>query len=121
MLEDLPELDTIEPMDQEEEKTETIRRRFIRSHHSPHPQSGMILASDNDDIPIRAERVQIQQRPAEIIEPPMPTFSCQDIYFHIENCPMCKKFYKPDNTMYLIVILILIIACTLLLKKVLNI
>lgn len=122
LIDDLPDLETLEPVEQEDEQSETIHRRFIRSSHSPLPQSGMI-ADRVQAMPIRSERIQIQQRPAEIIEPVVsaPSFSCQDIYYHIENCPMCKKFYKPDNTIYFIVILVLIIACTLLLKKVLNV
>jgi len=117
LIDDLPDLESLEPI-------EPIHRRFIRNPHSPLPQSGMISDQEPLAHPIRSERIQIQQKPVEIIEPVMSSassFSCQDIYYHIENCPMCKKFYKCDNTIYFIVILVLIIACTLLLKKVLNV
>lgn len=46
---------------------------------------------------------------------------CRNIYDHISQCPICAKFYKHDNTLYLIVIAILIIACALLLKRVLRV
>jgi len=131
-LEDLPELETLEPsMDEQTDRNESIKRRFLKNHHSPLSQSGM--SSDQEmmsmqmqgppmGFPIRSEQLQIQ-RGSEIIEPVVsrPSFSCQDIYYHIEDCPMCKKFYKSDITMYLIVIAILIVVCALLLKKVLNV
>jgi len=129
-LEDLPELETLEPsMDERSERNESIKRRFLKTHHSPVSQSGMseqqemMMQGPSMGFPIRSEQVQIQRGGAEIIEPVIsrPSFSCQDIYYHIEDCPMCKKFYRSDNTMFLIVIAILIIICALLLKKVLSV
>lgn len=133
-LEDLPELDTLEPAtDEQTERSESIKRRFLKNNHAPLSQSGMMEQQRQQEMiytqeppmsfPIRSEQVQIQRGNAEIIEPVVsrPSFSCQDIYYHIEDCPMCKKFYRSDNTMYLIVIAILIIICALLLKKVLNV
>ncbi len=46
---------------------------------------------------------------------------CRTVYDHIYNCPICKKFYVNDNTIYLIIIAILVVACALLLKRVLHI
>jgi hypothetical protein len=46
--------------------------------------------------------------------------TCLEIAKHIENCPICSKFYKRDNSLYIIAIIILSIICILLLKKVLN-
>ncbi len=46
---------------------------------------------------------------------------CRNIYEHIAQCPICAKFYKHDTTLYLILIAILIIACALLLKRVLRV
>ena len=126
-LEDLPELETLEPsMDEQTENNEIIKRRFLRNHHSPLSQSGMSAQQEmmmQGSFPVRSEQIQIQRAGAEIIEPVIsrPSFSCQDIYYHIEDCPMCKKFYRSDNTMFLIVIAVLIIICALLLKKVLGV
>mgnify|MGYP003684366771 CR=1 FL=1 len=47
--------------------------------------------------------------------------SCLEISEHIKNCPICSKFYNNDNTVYIIVIVILSIICILLLKRVLDI
>lgn len=47
--------------------------------------------------------------------------NCIDIAEHVKDCPICSKFYKRDNTLYIIVIVVLAIITILLLKRVLNI
>ena len=47
-------------------------------------------------------------------------YSCLDIAGHIENCPICSKFYNNDKSVYIIAIIILVIICIILLKKVLD-
>lgn len=47
--------------------------------------------------------------------------TCIQIAEHIRDCPICCKFYKNDNTVYIIVIIVLAIMCLLLLKRVLDI
>jgi len=47
--------------------------------------------------------------------------SCLEISEHIKDCHICSKFYNNDNTVYIIVIVILSIICILLLKRVLDI
>ena len=46
--------------------------------------------------------------------------NCMYIYDHVKECDICKRFYKPDVTPYLIIILILIIACAMMAKKLFN-
>lgn len=63
-----------------------------------------------------------QPGPAPYIEKfASPQFNCIDIARHIQDCPICSKFYSSDKTIYIIVIVILAIVCLLLLKKVLNV
>ena len=52
---------------------------------------------------------------------PSSSIDCRQVFDHISNCPICAKFYKHDNTIYIIVITILIITCALLLKRVLKV
>jgi hypothetical protein len=131
-LEDIPNLETIEKESTNEydERSEAITRRYLKPRHSPHSQSGMtddefnVMNNQTQQqfrYPLRSEPLQIQRN--EFVEPVISrqSFSCQDIYYHIEDCPMCKKFYRSDNTLYLIIIAILIITCALLLKKILNV
>ena len=47
-------------------------------------------------------------------------YSCLDIAGHIENCPICSKFYNNDKSVYIVAIVILVIICIILLKKVLD-
>ena len=47
-------------------------------------------------------------------------YSCLDISSHIENCPICSKFYNTDKTIYVITIVILIIFCIILIKKIID-
>lgn len=47
--------------------------------------------------------------------------NCQHIYEHVKNCDICKRFYNPSTTHYLLMILILIIACALMAKKLMNV
>jgi hypothetical protein len=46
--------------------------------------------------------------------------NCIDVAHHVDNCPICSKFYKSNNRPLLIIIFILSILCFLLLKKVLD-
>lgn len=47
-------------------------------------------------------------------------YSCLDIAGHIDNCPICAKFYKNDKSIYIVAIVLLVIICIILLKKVLE-
>lgn len=47
--------------------------------------------------------------------------NCIDIANHLQDCPLCSKFYDNNKTVYIIVIIVLVIVCLLLLKRVLNV
>jgi hypothetical protein len=46
--------------------------------------------------------------------------SCLTISTHIKNCPICSKFYNSDYSFYIICIILLIIVCSLLVKKLIE-
>lgn len=46
--------------------------------------------------------------------------SCIMIADHVNNCPICTKFYKHDDTFLYIVLFILLVICLFLLKKTLK-
>jgi hypothetical protein len=46
--------------------------------------------------------------------------NCIEIANHIKSCPICSKFYENDKTIYVIAIIILVIICIILIKKVLE-
>lgn len=46
--------------------------------------------------------------------------SCIEITEHVQNCPICSKFYTTDSTVYVLLIIILAVVCLMLFKRVLN-
>ena len=46
--------------------------------------------------------------------------TCLEIVDHVSSCPICSRFYKNDNIVYIIAIVMLSIICILLLKRVLK-
>jgi hypothetical protein len=46
--------------------------------------------------------------------------NCLDVANHVKSCPICSKFYDNDKTMYIVAIIILVIICIILMKKVLE-
>lgn len=46
--------------------------------------------------------------------------NCITIAQHIDTCPICSKLYDTDKTLYLLVIFGLLIACFLLVRRLLN-
>jgi hypothetical protein len=145
-LEDLPDVNEFETNEgynrssHLSQPTSNVPNRFIRNNASPmYPESGMVnIPSSNMIFDNPAEQYQEPTRMQsssshnhqaqnaiptkhELLEPFTQTCqpNCQEIYFHIESCPLCKKFYKQDNTIYLIVIAILLLICALMMKKIL--
>ena len=78
-------------------------------------QSGMTENNINHQHIIE----QFQDKPSHNISANSP--SCLEIADHVSNCPICSRFYKNDNTIYIIAIVVLLIICILLLKKCLDI
>ena len=46
--------------------------------------------------------------------------SCMRIATHIHDCPICSKFYNSDNSLYIVCIVLLIIVCIILLKRIIE-
>jgi hypothetical protein len=46
--------------------------------------------------------------------------SCMTIANHIKDCPICSKFYNCDNSIYIVCIVLLIIVCIILLKRIIE-
>lgn len=92
-------------------------KKFIRSSMGPPPnQSGMAPINPQ----LQQEFFQLPQHAQEPMRPPSNSPTCLDIHEHVQTCPICSRFFKNDNTMYIIAIVVLSIICILLLKRVLN-
>ena len=123
--------------------------KFLRAQHSPSPQAGMGYRTMRDYQGTPYENYmnsQIQNgiyrneghmgtmnmgynmpsdalpnvQNSQPINDYKDGFNCPDIYSHVKNCPMCSNYFKKDNTIYIIAIIVLAVICLLLMKKVLD-
>lgn len=118
--------------------TEERYQKYIRSTHQLNPHSGMMNMEYYDapggygaPTPSSSQYgtmdPNIQAPGGEMRGPPpppdhqIPFINCVDIAKHVQDCPICSKFYKNDNTVYIIAIVVLAIVCLLLLKRVLDV
>lgn len=125
MIDDLP--DVYDPR-QQQGPTPSYSN-MIRNHsRSSVPESGMEHYTPQHQQP--PQQMSYQPPPPQqgmmdmdIIEPPssMNRPVCLDICDHIRTCPLCSRFYKPNTTIYIVIIAILIVICLMLMKKVLSI
>ena len=76
---------------------------------------------DRKDLSRQYKPVQHPMSYMEPYELGQSHYNCRDLYEHVKECDICKRFYRSDNTVYLVIIAILLIACALLAKKVMNI
>lgn len=94
-------------------------QKFIRSSMgTPIPQSGMGQQQPPPDNSGPAYFPPPQQQAPVRLDDDSPT--CLTVHAHVQSCPICSRFFKNDNTVYIIAIVILAIICILLLKRVLN-
>lgn len=97
-------------------------RKFIRLPMGTPPTESGMAPSPNTHYSSTQEFFQPPSPPVEST-PSRPTVdspTCLEICSHIDSCPICSKFYKNDNAIYIIAIVVLSIICILLLKRVLN-
>jgi hypothetical protein len=134
MIDDLPELDDLESnpnMNGHQEYSNTYDQpigdhgqfqKFIRPRMgSPPTNSGM---GPYQQPPTYNQQPEYENH-QEVYEKQMRNLydspTCLEIHDHVQQCPICSRFFKNDNTPYIIAIVILAIICILLLKKVLNV
>ena len=94
-------------------------QKFVRRPMRIDPQAGM--APMGPPLEAIGMGQGMGQGIPEMYMPHMPAGNCIDIARHIQDCPICSKFYSSDKTVYIIIIVILAIICILLLKKVLDV
>jgi hypothetical protein len=142
MIEDLIDLDetnhslssnNILPNDQEDKYSKFIRQKHIPKYSEyqnnqeqiiPYNQQQFMNNNQEQIIPHNQQQF-MNNIPLEYHQPlyniPMHSpYSCLDIAAHIDNCPICSKFYKNDKTVFIVSIVLLTIVCIILLKKVLE-
>ena len=87
------------------------------------------IPSDNYE---QTPESEVQENFKQIPMPPQEVFqhqhhghhhdahSCLGIADHVQHCRICSRYYDTDKTIYLVIIVILLIICALLIRKVLN-
>jgi hypothetical protein len=70
---------------------------------------------NNRNINVNQNIKPPQQNVNRVIAPHQMT--CRNIYEHIENCPMCSKYYKQSNRTYILIIVFLVLIILLLLRQ----
>lgn len=110
MLNELPELEDLETKNE----GHPDYQKYIRNNKMQAvPQSGMAREAYHPPPPPQIPPQEMMMQP--------PSMNCLDIARHVQDCPICSKFYHNDRTVYVIAIVVLSIVCLLLLKKVLNV
>jgi hypothetical protein len=139
-IEDLPDIDEVNNNGRDDEYRPRDTNKFIRNNRSMMPSDAGMgsegLAQGGYGRPPPGSPYPQFQGPQEMIEqpmmevremPPRPSrpdpmsFNCIDIANHIQQCPICSRFYHGDKSLYIVVIVVLAIVCLLLLKRVLNV
>lgn len=117
MLNQLPELEDLEPQGNHVQTDRPVDdekyNKYIRGNRQMLAQSGMNREEYYQQPP------PPQPHHQEMMQ--APVFNCLDIAKHVQDCPICSRFYNNDKTVYIIAIIVLSIVCLLLLKKVLNV
>lgn len=130
-VEDLYDIEKFEKMEQIASK--------MKQHHVPPASSGMVshlpqqIISESRSLARDQQPISVQNYPQnmmmsspyvdmdnESVKEVKANLNCLDVCDHIKTCPICTKFYKNDNTVYIVVIIVLIIISLLLLKNVLD-
>lgn len=92
-------------------------KKFIRTSMGEPPlESGMNPGHDQQQEFFEPPSQQHQVPVRSVNSSP----TCIDVHDHVQSCPICSRFFKNDNTVYIIAIVILSIVCILLLKRVLD-
>jgi len=125
MIDNLPQLEEVEgdkfigehlPPDMINKYGKTIRQKYngYATFQTMNQAPSMQQPQPQNNEPPRENRSE-----AHFVHP--FSFSCIDVSNHVKECPICCRFYHSDNTLYIILIVILSIICLLLLKRVLNV
>jgi hypothetical protein len=132
-VEDLHDIEKMEQMEQ-------MASKKMKQSHVPPASSGMVSHLPQQIIRDQGQLPRDQQQPISVQNYPQnmmmsspyvdmdnesvkevkANLNCLDVCDHIKTCPICTKFYKNDNTVYIVVIIVLIIISLLLLKNVLD-
>jgi hypothetical protein len=103
-----------------------INPRVLASQYNSMSNTNRILQPPQpqqlqQQVQPQPQQVQPQQlinnKPNVISEKSIHNMDCRSIYDHIENCPICNKYYKQSNRTYILIIIFLVLIILLLLRQ----
>ena len=116
LIENLPELE-----DSYASYDKNITKFIRKQMPNPSQQSGMSGSSPKLNVPQPPPPPDFYQDVYDQQINKLPvTLYCLDVHSHIQTCPICSRFFKHDNSLYIIAIIVLSIICIILFKKILN-
>jgi hypothetical protein len=131
MIDDLPEMQDLVPMDRVDMASGKIRR-----YHQAPQESGMErMTPERVNEMSNIMNIPPPQQPPPHMEPTqnflplykpsrvenfMSPLSCLDVAGHAESCPVCARLYKVDYRIFIGIIVVLVILVILLFKKVMD-
>lgn len=113
LIENLPELE-YEPEQQDYKTERLIYNRQDSPLYKQQQQQQQAAAAAR----VPSSSFSSVYQPRDVSDQPM--MSCLDVAGHIQECPICSKLYSCDKSVYLVIIIILSVACMLLLRRVLE-
>ena len=144
-IDDLFDADSLGPdyiskgNNERDEYSNQIKNRHIRVHEKDH---SFALNGGSSDFDMHIQPMQQfpmqpmmqmpmqqpQMQPQMQMQMQMPMYpmrypdeiSCLTIANHIKDCPICSKFYNCDNSIYIVCIVVLVILCIILFKKIIE-
>lgn len=133
MIEDLPELDDLENSNQYQSRGESDKlNRYIREPMILPAEAGMSYQNSLERTTnVRPDLIR-ESRSSEweerapvrrnINEQYHPEPNCIDFARHVNDCPLCSRFYNNNyHTVFISIIVVLIIVILMLIKKILNV
>ena len=124
-VEDLPDVEYIDDYNTHSKSNHQVDK-YLRKSHTPPVESGMSHGSTRYSSESRMDYVDTTSPPPSMnnvvtASPDDKRLHCIEVLKHLENCPICAKYYgKNDNMPYMIIIGILSVLCLMLIKKVLD-
>jgi hypothetical protein len=122
-IEDLPELSSIENNERAEHH-DKINKKFIRASQELHGDSGMTMSNSTAGMVNQNRNYQSEydvpyyNQALQDYPSPVSQISCINVSDHVKNCNVCGRLYRSDNVGYIIAIILLVLVCLLLLRKI---
>lgn len=122
-VEDLPDVEYIDDHYNNSNHSHQVHK-YLRQSHKPPMESGMNNEPRNT-IQNEFNHTFRYSEPNDVVvskdEDTKRQIHCIDVLNHLENCPICSRYYgRNDNMPYLIIIGVLSILCLMLIKKVID-